>query len=260
MPFSDAVKEALGSYVYSLIDPREEPGLQSHFYIGKGKGDRVFAHLSQDLSGPTEMRNKYERIEAIRRSGVEPTFAIIAHGLTEKDALRLEAQLIAVMDGLTNLAGGHYGQDYWLNGQQIEQRYGQPIPEDDLPGPTLFVSLNGKKKEGLPPYTDIAEDEDELRRRSLGAWNVRKNVGRIEYVVGCFRGLARCVYQVRPENMVHIPRQAPDQHNRVRWSDGSRAEHIEEKLKDRTVESCNGKVLTTFVRGRAWNLSLGPHG
>lgn len=260
MPFSDAVKEALGSYVYSLIDPREEPGLQSHFYIGKGKGDRVFAHLSQDLSGSTEMRNKYERIEAIRRSGVEPTFAIIAHGLTEKDALRLEAQLIAVMDGMTNLAGGHYGQDYWLNGQQIEQRYGQPIPEDDLPGPTLFVSLNGKKEDGLPPYTDIAEDENELRRRTLGDWNVRNNAGRIEYVVGCFRGLARCVYRVRPENIEHIPRRAQGRHDRVRWSDGNRAGHIEEKLKDRTVVRFDGTILTKFGQRKPWKLSLGPHG
>lgn len=260
MPFSDAVKEALGSYVYSLIDPREEPSLQSHFYIGKGNGDRVFAHLSQDLHEQTEMENKYERIEAIRRSGVEPKFAIIAHGLTEKDALRLEAQLIAVMDGLTNLAGGHYGRDYWLSANQIEQRYGQPISEGELPGPALFVSLNGKKEERLPPYTDIANNEDELRRRTLGDWNVQNNASRIEYVVGCFRGLARCVYQVGPQNMEHIPRQAPGQHNRVRWSDGNRAEHIEEKLKDRTVVSFDGKVLTKFGRRQSWKLSLGPHG
>ena len=39
--FSPEVCEKLGYYVYRLIDPRNG----QTFYIGKGKGNRVFAHV-----------------------------------------------------------------------------------------------------------------------------------------------------------------------------------------------------------------------
>ncbi|MCR2307669.1 hypothetical protein NSX65_32680, partial [Salmonella enterica] len=38
--FPSGVIEHLGWYVYRLIDPRDG----STFYVGKGKGNRVFAH------------------------------------------------------------------------------------------------------------------------------------------------------------------------------------------------------------------------
>lgn len=37
--FSNEVKEKLKFYVYRLVDPRNG----RTFYVGKGKGDRVFA-------------------------------------------------------------------------------------------------------------------------------------------------------------------------------------------------------------------------
>ena len=41
LQFSDAVSQKLGNYVYRLIDPRNGEA----FYVGKGKGNRVFAHV-----------------------------------------------------------------------------------------------------------------------------------------------------------------------------------------------------------------------
>lgn len=43
--FSDFTAEQLGSYVYRLRDPRDH----ETFYVGKGKGNRVFAHLDGKL-------------------------------------------------------------------------------------------------------------------------------------------------------------------------------------------------------------------
>ena len=43
--FPNEIHEALGYYVYRLIDPRNG----QTFYVGKGKGNRVFSHAKQQL-------------------------------------------------------------------------------------------------------------------------------------------------------------------------------------------------------------------
>ena len=57
---NDEAAVALGSYVYVYIDPRDD----KPFYIGKGKGGRLFAHL--DDRSETE---KVAHIDAIRAAG-----------------------------------------------------------------------------------------------------------------------------------------------------------------------------------------------
>lgn len=45
MELKQSVKEALGYYVYALVDPRD----RKIFYIGKGKGNRIFQHAEAAL-------------------------------------------------------------------------------------------------------------------------------------------------------------------------------------------------------------------
>lgn len=63
--FSPAVREQLGYYVYLLIDPQTD----KVFYVGKGTGDRIFAHLSFALRFPKET-DKLDRIRAIMQKGL----------------------------------------------------------------------------------------------------------------------------------------------------------------------------------------------
>ncbi|MCL3782729.1 hypothetical protein EMN47_20270 [Prolixibacteraceae bacterium JC049] len=76
-------------YVYSLIDPRTD----SIFYIGKGKGKRMFQHLNEkkDVHSNTE---KLKIIKEISDAGYDVSFDIIADNLTEESSLFLERILI----------------------------------------------------------------------------------------------------------------------------------------------------------------------
>jgi hypothetical protein len=75
-------------YVYALKDARTSPAMP--FYIGKGTGSRAFDHLI----APDATR-KYSRIKEIIVSGGKPIIDILIEDLTEAQALRLEAELIA---------------------------------------------------------------------------------------------------------------------------------------------------------------------
>ena len=75
-------------YVYALKDTRSSPAMP--FYIGKGTGSRAYDHLVR----PDGTR-KYSRIKQIRRDGHTPLVTILIDNLSETQAFRLEAELIA---------------------------------------------------------------------------------------------------------------------------------------------------------------------
>lgn len=75
-------------YVYALKDPRESPAVP--FYIGKGVGTRSHDHLVK----PDDSR-KGRRIQEIEAAGHHVLVARLVDALSEPQALRLEAELIA---------------------------------------------------------------------------------------------------------------------------------------------------------------------
>jgi hypothetical protein len=120
-PFPPNVVEKLKWYVYRLIDPRNG----ETFYVGKGRGNRVFSHIraEQDLEGD-DLDNKIKRIREIRVAGFEVAHVIHRHGLDEKTAFEVEAALIDAYPGLTNIAGGAGSNDYGvMHAKEITRRY-----------------------------------------------------------------------------------------------------------------------------------------
>lgn len=73
------------------------------FYIGKGKGNRIFDHLKSknDVNS-----NKLNLINEIIDNGKEPIVRIIKNELTEYEAYSLENIIITKLNNLTNISGG----------------------------------------------------------------------------------------------------------------------------------------------------------
>ena len=120
--FSDTVAQRLKYYVYRLIDPRNG----ETFYVGKGNGNRVFAHVRDKLGKDSDsdgLSNRLRRIREIHRVGLQVIHIIHRHGMNEQTALEVEAALIDAYPEAINLIGGQ-GTDYGpAHANQIIERY-----------------------------------------------------------------------------------------------------------------------------------------
>lgn len=119
--FPEEVIAHLGAYVYRLIDPRNG----ETFYVGKGRGNRVFSHIraEQGLEGD-DFDNKLRRIREIRLAGLEVAHVIHRHAMDDHTASQVEAAIIDAYPGLTNIAGGEGSDDYGpMHAREIIQRY-----------------------------------------------------------------------------------------------------------------------------------------
>ncbi|NDG33237.1 GIY-YIG nuclease family protein, partial [bacterium] len=77
-------------YVYELIDPR----VNLPFYVGKGKGNRVYFHLSEQSRAKSDNFKKFDKIKKIRKEGYEPEVKIVKYFEEENDAYDYEEELI----------------------------------------------------------------------------------------------------------------------------------------------------------------------
>lgn len=119
--FSKEVSDQLKFYVYRLLDPRNG----ETFYVGKGTGNRVFAHVKGELDLDDDaLTEKLQRIRQIRLDGFEVAHVVHRHGLDEDTALEVEAALIDAYPEATNIVSGRSTDERGImHARQIIERY-----------------------------------------------------------------------------------------------------------------------------------------
>ena len=174
--FPPEVAAKLKTYVYRLIDPRNG----ETFYVGKGHGDRVFAHIraEQNLEGD-ELDNKLKRIRHIRLAGFDVAHVIHRHGMDDSTALEVEAALIDAFPGLTNSAVGEGSNDYGaMHAREIINQYrAEPAVFYHR---TLLININK------------SATETSLYEATRYAWKVNKSkVEQAEIILSTVQGLIK---------------------------------------------------------------------
>lgn len=107
-------------YVYALKDSRSRPA--KPFYIGKGTGNRAWEHQAKIDDSP-----KGQVIQAIFAEGLDVLHTIIADNLTENQALKIEAELIAAF-GIQS-QGGMLTNKIKPNPENIRKQIKKNIPD-----------------------------------------------------------------------------------------------------------------------------------
>lgn len=119
-------------YVYALKDPRSSPA--KPFYIGKGTGSRAYDHLVT----PDRTR-KYARIQEITATGRKPLVDILVDNLSETEALRIEAELIAAFG--TEETGGLLTNSVVPAGLSPKKRSSVVVPQGAVEQAQLALAL-----------------------------------------------------------------------------------------------------------------------
>ncbi len=184
MRFSRKTVEGIKYYVYGF----RYPGTNQYFYIGKGKGNRVFSHTNQSVKrGIADP--KFEVIESLRASG-GPEIDIIRHGLSEYQALLLESSLIDVLgvDQITNKVRGIDANKYGLmSPKNVEANF--KGKEFKLKISAVCFKINKAWSKNM--------SKDELYDKVRGTWYLSlKRAKRAEYGIGLCHGVIRGIYKI----------------------------------------------------------------
>lgn len=196
--FSNKVIEELDSYVYALIDPRDN----KIFYIGKGRGNRVFQHCEAALQ-ENEDSLKLNLIRDIIASGAKVEHYILRHKLSEREAFQIESVLIDFLTYpkfntervLTNIVSGHHQWDEGIKTvDEISAIYDcdkiRINPNEQLLLVSLNKSFDDAKAQGVYRRTDMYE---KVRKY----WSIAKSrASEIGYVLGVYHGIVRAVLKV----------------------------------------------------------------
>lgn len=182
--FSSMTIENMKYYVYALVDP----STYDVFYIGKGTGNRIFHHESEERDNEKNLA-----IAGIVNAGREVEKVIIRHGLSEEQALHVEAAIIDLMryrqQRLTNIQGGYHSLDHGIQTvDEIESFYAvEEIQKEDFKHNAIVININQSYAK-----------ENSIYDATRGNWVVSPNkLSSFSIAIAEYRGVFRAVFAIK---------------------------------------------------------------
>ena len=214
--FPTLVSERIAYYVYLLIDPRDK----SIFYIGKGKGNRLFSHVGGVLDNSNKS-DKLELIREIQSYGLEVEYRILRHGLSEECAFEVESASIDLI-GLSNLKNEVRGHDSDRGIKTINEIMSlyDSKPIEVFDESCLIITVNRKYYSGI--------SSEELYEATRGWWVIGEKRVEVKFVLSTYNGIVREVYEVRDWEKVG---------KRCCFSGGIASDDIRRKYINRSLEN-----------------------
>ena len=198
-PFS--VIERLSYYVYTLADPAT--GI---FYVGKGTGNRIFAHINEAIKNPKK-NDKLDKIREIRAAGRDIKYEIIRHGLSESEAFEVESAIIDFIGKkeLTNIKAGHKDHRGRMSVPEIIASYqADPV---SITEPVILVIVNKLFERNISP--------ERLYEIARGNWVVGERRNKAKYAICAYKGIVRQVYTIK--GWFPVLSRFPDTKRQNRW-------------------------------------------
>lgn len=158
------------------------------FYVGKGKGNRAFAHLHDGSES-----DKAHKIAEIQARGRQPLIEILAFGLDEKAAYKVEAAAIDLL-GLKNLTNKQAGHESSLYGRievsELDARFDHgELTESDFLEDAVLVKVNQLYRNGMSDF--------ELYEVTRGFWRVDKSkIEGIHLALAVYDGMVLEAYEI----------------------------------------------------------------
>ena len=175
-------------YVYVEID---DDNHRLPIYIGKGKSERCFAHIENIDQIDSAKNKRIKRLLTSRNLGID----ILAHGLDEKTALKIEAACIDLMgiDNLTNEVRGHGKEIKRLSISdlfQVKMKNQEVSVLSEHRGIAILINRDYR-----PTFGDL-----ELFEITRGIWPKKmmtfsKNCG-AQYAYATYQGVVKDVYEI----------------------------------------------------------------
>ncbi len=179
--FPQKVKEQLKSYVYLYVDPRNG----NPFYVGKGKGNRIFSHLKDKTeTEKTKVLNELQKLK------LSPICEVLKYGLSEHEAFLIESAVIDLLKltKLTNKVHGHHAD---LKGRTRVEDLIKILnsAEAELKEPAILIVINQAYRFGMSPQ--------ELYDATRSAWRINLQRGeKAKYAMAVYRGIIQEVYTI----------------------------------------------------------------
>jgi hypothetical protein len=239
--FDAITAEKLAFYVYALIDPSTD----QIFYIGKGKGNRVFDHVSGDLEQASGlMSEKQDQISRIKRSNKAVKHVIIRHGLKESEAFLLESVLIDFSNRfgsvLSNEVSGHDSGFFGMKStDELIRQYNAP-PLESLKHAAVIININRR-------YASAKGSGDSIYEATKQAWVISEaRIKTLEYALAEFQGVIIGVYKIH--RWYRVKTQNNIKNNRWGFDGEEAAEEVQKLYKNKSIAHVKKKGAANPIR------------